>query len=483
MKTQDFRRNLSNLLDCEVLWDKEILSFYSVDSSSYKVKPKVIVIPKKIQDVIKTIKFSLKHKIPVTVRGAGTGLVGGAIGNGIILDLKNFNSISVKSHAAEVGAGVLKGKLDIELRKFNKFLGPNPSVGPFCSIGGMIGANASGSRSLKYGSMIDNLLSIKFVSGLGELIELPKDKKYGKEIVKISKLVDKKNFPPVTKNSSGYRLDQAYNLQNSHKVIAASEGTLGIIISAKIKLFSNPSKRVLFIVGFNSNENAAKNCKRIVELEPSAIEFLDNTIMKKIKHKFSDEDNCLLFIEFDSDLKNKIMKFNKIIKGKIYLKINKESEIKKWWKYRDCALSISLKSLLKTEHAPHIIEDATVPIDVLPELIKLIIKLRELSAGRVIVYGHAGNGNLHVRLFSKNKNKNYIKKMATFYFSNVMKLGGTISGEHGDGFARSEFVKKQYGPKNYLLFQKLKKKMDPHGILNPNKKITKKSTILKNLQI
>ena len=161
----------------------EFKEYYSVDASSYKIVPKIIVIPKNEKDVINTVKIAKKMNMSVTVRGAGTGLVGSALNTGIILDMKNFDSVVINKNHVNAGAGVLKGNLDKVLKKSKKFFPPNPSIGSFCSVGGMLGNNSSGSRSLKYGSMIDNVEEITFVDGNGLKITLPKNKKKSKEII------------------------------------------------------------------------------------------------------------------------------------------------------------------------------------------------------------------------------------------------------------------------------------------------------------
>jgi len=170
MKISVLGTKLSKLVSGQVLWNNEILEYYSVDSSSYQIRPKVVVIPKSIQDVIAVVKFASKNKVPVTPRGAGTGLVGSAIGDGIIVDMKNFDKIKVLKNSVVVGAGALKGNLDIDLKKHKKFFGPNPSIGPYCSIGGMIATNASGSHTLKYGATIDNLLQVTIISSYGKVL-------------------------------------------------------------------------------------------------------------------------------------------------------------------------------------------------------------------------------------------------------------------------------------------------------------------------
>ena len=482
MKSSEIEEKLSTIISGHVFTQKEILNYYSVDSSAYQIKPKAVVVPANIDDVKKITKFASKNKIPLTPRGGGTGLVGSALGDGIIVDLKELDSIKISKNIVTVGPGVRKGHLDKILLKYNKMIGPNPSVGPYCTIGGMIGTNASGSKSLKYGSMIDNLKQITLVTNSGSIVKFPSKNKITKKVVLIAKNTDVQTFPKVTKNSCGYRLDVIKKNSDTQKIFAASEGTLGIIVSAKIKTYDIPQKKQLEIVQYDSAIKAAKDCINISKTKPSALEFIDKPTLKNIKYNFPKNTSCLLFVEYDQNISKNIKILKSKIFGEIILEIKKEHDIEKWWKYRDLALSYSLKKIGKNEKAPHIIEDATVSIENLPKLIRIIENLQKKTPGRIIVYGHAGNGNLHVRLISKIKSKKIIRKIAHDYFSKIILLNGSITGEHGDGLARSEFVKKQYGPSTYSSFKKIKKEFDPKGIFNPDKIITKK-TLIQNLKM
>jgi glycolate oxidase len=479
MKVIELQKVLKNKILGEVLLDKEILNYYSVDSSSYQIIPKIVVIPKNEKDVINVVKIAKKYKTSVTARGAGTGLVGNALNSGIIVDLKKFNTIKIKKDHVIVGAGTIKGNLDRVLEKNGKFFPPSPSVGPYCSTGGMIGNNSSGSRSLKYGSVINNIKKITFVDGNGKKITLPKNKQASKKILKLAKKIEFKKFPKVTKNSSGYRLDVIKSINDTHKIIAGSEGTLGVILSAEFKIQPIPTKRILFVIGYQSEKKAAQNCAEILTTTPSAIEFVDKTIIKNINYKFDKKTTCLLFVEYDSEIKNSQSRLKKISTGNITKTIKNSSEIQTWWKFRDSSLYFSSKSI--KNKTLHVIEDATVPVNYLPKLFTIINNINQKFNTKSIAYGHAGNGNIHIRLILDEKKRNMIKKIADEYFTNIIKIGGTITGEHGDGLARSEYVRKQYEPTNYKIFKRLKKQFDPHDILNPGKIITQKSTIIKNL--
>ena len=482
MKSSEIEEKLSKIISGEIFTQKEVLEQYSVDSSSYQIMPKAIIIPKNLADVKKIVRFSSRNKIPITPRGGGTGLVGSALGNGIILDLKNFDFIKIYKDAVTVGPGVKKGQLDKILKKHGKMIGPNPSVGPYCSIGGMIGTNASGSRSLKYGATIDNLIQITAITSSGNLIKFPSQNKLIKKILTITKNTDLQKFPNVTKNSSGYRLDLIKKISDTQKIFAASEGTLGIIVSAKLKIFQIPKKRQLEIIQYTSENDAANDCMQILKTKPAALEFVDRTTLKNIDWVFEKNIACLLFVEYDDSISKHIKMLRTSLKNRKILEFKTKSDIERWWRYRDSALAYSLKKVGKNEKAPHIIEDATVPITNLPKLINIIRDLRKSTSGKIVVYGHAGNGNLHVRLISKIKSKTKIRKIAQKYFSDILSVGGSITGEHGDGLARSEFVKQQYSNSIYKNFKQIKKEMDPNGIFNPDKIITKKS-LIENLQM
>ena len=472
---------LESKIKGEVHNEKHFKKFYSVDSSSYQIIPQIIVIPINEEDVIKTIKIAKKHGTSVTVRGAGTGLVGSALNYGIIIDMKKINSIRINKKSAIVGSGVLKGKLDIELQKKGKFFPPNPSIGNFCSLGGMLGNNSSGSRSIKYGSTIDNIKEITFIDGNGKKITLPKNKKVSKKIFQNIKIDDGK-IPKTSKNSSGYQIKKITSEKNSHKIIIGSEGTLGIIISAKLNILDIPKKRILYIIEYKSIFEAAKNSQLIAKTAPSTLEFVDENTLKHIKFNFDKSTQCLLFVEYDENIKNTQKELKLIISGKIIQKLSTNSDMKTWWKHRDASLHYSLKSIKKELRIPHIIEDAAVPLHKMSKLFSVLKSIERKYKVKTIIYGHIGNGNIHVRLISKKTNTKLIKNIAIEYFNEVIKNNGTISAEHGDGLARSEFIKKQYGEINYQTFEKIKQILDPNFILNPGKIITKKSTVVKNLK-
>jgi len=482
MNNTQICEKLKKITKGEISQNKEILKFYSVDASLYQIIPNVVIIPKTEKEVIETIKFANKNKISVTVRGAGTSLVGNSLNTGIIMDLKRLDKITVTKNFAKVQPGVLKGVLDNILKSNGKFFPPNPSIGSYCSIGGIIGNNASGSKTLKYGSAIDNIKEITFVDGRGRKITLPDERRIGAKILRLSKKINLDKYPKTSKNSCGYRLDSVKTISDTHKILAGSEGTLGVILSVKLRIKDIPRKRLLFVLEMNCLQNVAEECLRINETNPSSLEFVDKQTLNNFEFKFKKDTQCLLFVEYDSNLQINEKKIRRIYSRKVK-KIKTEKEIQKWWKYRDLALSYSLKSIKLEDRVPHIIEDAAVPLEKLGELFLIIEQINKKFHTKTVMYGHAGNGNIHVRIISNRKKISSLQRISKEYFEQVIKLGGTITGEHGDGIARSKFIEKQYGSQNYQVFKELKKAFDPKDILNPGKITSHKnwSTSFKNL--
>ena len=206
------------------------------------------------------------------------------------------------------------------------------------------------------------------------------------------------------------------------------------------------------------------------------------TTLKQFKFKFDKQTKCLLFVEYDEKIITSEKRLKSIINGKIVKRLIKESAILRWWKFRDSSLHYSLKSIKKEKRMPHTIEDSAIPIENLPKLFVILDKINKKYKTKSITYGHIGNGNIHIRLISSRKKREIIKKIAIQFFDEVFKLDGTITAEHGDGLARSEFIKKQYGKKNYQIFKEIKNLFDPNNILNPGKIISNKSSIIENLQ-
>lgn len=429
------------------------LKYYSADASGCEIKPQGVLLPRNASEICDAIKHAIKQNVPVTARGGGTGLVGGSLIDGIVLDVIYLNQIRFDGARVWAEAGVYRRHLDAILTQHSRLFGPNPSVGPYCTVGGMIATNAAGSRSLRYGSVIDNLEAITVVDGQGNLIRLPEDKEYASDIAKICADAHLESYPDTTKNSCGYRLDAAMSPDVAHRVIAASEGTLGIIVSAVLQTHQIPDPRYLVLIRYKDGVSAALDCPDIARLVPLSLEIVGPGLLPGLS-----DTQCMLFVEFDTNPTQQDTPLADIIHGHIDgIMAGDETDL--WWRRRNAALSTALQG----GAAAGMTEDAAVPLRNLPRLFEIIDTIWP-NKDQIFYFGHAGNGNIHLRFRirpSKAESEAYLEK--------VISLGGTVTGEHGDGMIRTHMVRRQYDDDTYSLFVKLKALFDPHNILNPGR--------------
>lgn len=456
---------LSGALSCRVDWDGDVLDAYSADASQYRVRPEAVVFAERVEDVVGTVRFAAGNGVSVTARGGGTGLVGGALGGGIILSMKGMTGTSLGDGSITAYAGTTKGEIDRALAGSGMFLSPNPSVGPYCTIGGMIATNAGGPLSLKYGSVIDNVLEIEFVDGLGVLRRFPDGSGMSADILEIAGGIDRGRYPQVAKNSSGYRLDAVASTRDAHKALAGSEGTLGIIVSARFRLHRLPAARRLRILGYESMRGAAGDCAGMAGTGPECLELVDCDVVRSATDAVPAWARYMLMIEYAGEQApgGAGAQF-----GRLVADTSDPGEIAEWWRLRNSSLALEMGSA-GAFRTPQVIEDATVPLGSLKGLVSLIEETERRFGVRLAVYGHAGSGNPHVLLAGRGLGAERIGEIAGWYFAGVVALGGTITGEHGDGIARTPFVGRQYGERNLAAFRRLKGLLDPKGILNPGK--------------
>ena len=305
----DIADDLLRIAKGEVLEDNWSRKIYSVDASHYEIDPAAIMCPLDEYDVQAICQYSFSKKVPITGRGAGTGLLGQSLSSGVILDFtKHMNKIlEFDDDHTIVQPGIVKGELDKELKKRNKFLPPDPASNNFCTIGGMIADNSSGIHCLGYGSTISFLQEVNLVYADGK-IGFASPTKYDDKMKKLSKLLSghvqeiKDSFPKVSKNSCGYRLDAVIgDTFNPQKVMAASEGTLGFVTSAKLRILDIPTYRSLMVFGFEDLRSAISAVPTILQYSPVALEMIDHTILTPNNYGSQTQSGCILFVEFSGN--------------------------------------------------------------------------------------------------------------------------------------------------------------------------------------
>jgi glycolate oxidase len=473
----------------EILFDDWSRLVYSVDASHISIQPELIQKPIDAEEIGDLCKFCTDKNITITARGAGTGLLGQSLSSGIVLDFTAKMNRILESEDDYVIAqpGLVKAVLDKELDKKGKFLPPDPASSNFCTVGGMIANNASGPHSLAYGSTIDHIqeISVVYADGSSSVIgpTLKRDGKISRMLGLVSPRVGliRRKYPRVSKNSCGYRLDSVISEKGffPQKLFAASEGTLGITTSTKLRVFDMPLYRNILVMGFRDLESSMKSVPAILKFFPSALELLDSSIVKP-RQSSSSNTGCSLYIEFSSDnlckIEAKLLGCKSMLEGKseVLQMAFDPNSITKIWEARKNALNNIMRLTVGSRKPVGLIEDTVVNPNQLFEYCIFLRKLYSQFKLEYTMYGHVGNGNLHTRPLvdiDQRYEVNILEDLAQKVFKRVIAFGGTITGEHGDGWMRTKYIPQLYGSQVYSLFRKVKEIFDPHLIMNPGKKV------------
>lgn len=474
----------------DIFSDDWTRTIYSVDASHCTLKPSAVNFPFDEHDVQKICEYAYARGIPITCRGAGTGLLGQSLSTGIILDFtKKMNKIlEIGDDYVIVQPGVVKAVLDKELARRDKFIPPDPASSNYCTVGGMLSNNSSGPHGLGYGSIINFVQRVELVYSngtIGYADQKNYDKKIGEMLKYISSIsVDiKEHYPNVSKNSSGYRLDAVFenNRVNPQKIFVASEGSLGIITSSTISILDIPEKKSLVILKFENILQAALAVPLILQFKPVAMELLDRgTVIEGWKTDDSNNKNsCIMFVEFygnDDSFYQEVHKFEDTLrhKAKILESGYDQKSVEGAWRERKNSLNNAIKKGIGSRKPVGIIEDTVVHPDILHDYLIFLLKLLGRYDLDYVIYGHAGNGNLHLRPivdFNSKDCRSLMDTIAEKVFRHVSKVHGSISGEHGDGLLRTKYIPLMYGATMYDIFKQIKLIFDNKKIMNPGKKV------------
>ncbi len=509
--------DLKHLVSGEVLDKHWQLTLYAADASIYETLPLCVVIPRSEEDVVETIQYAHENRIPITARGGGTALAGQTIGNGITIDFSKYLNRVLETNPKEgyvvVEPGINKGELDLHLKASDKFFPPDPSSSDFCTIGGMIANNSSGPHTVKYGSVIDYIISLRVALSNGEVIET-RPVKIGSDewgqiteadtleakiyfgisnVVQQNSSLIQKRAPRVRKNCSGYRLDRLLcdgDVFDLGLLFAASEGTLGVVLQAKLRIVDLPRFKGTAMLQFNSLEKMGKAVANILKTKPSAVELLDDHVVNlassihpELRKDVAEEAKAFLLVEYDGSESEAIEEGLKRLNDTVVKKSNlvlqagfayDSSTAEKFWALRKKSLPYVMKLRREGRRPTPFIEDVVVQPEQLAPFILKLYEIYQKYDVEGVVYGHAGDGQLHTRPLlnlKKEADLDLMSKIADEVFQIVIESGGSITGEHGDGLVRSRYVQKMFGDNLYLLFKATKHMFDPKDILNPERKI------------
>ena len=451
---------LKQIIDEEdIFLDNDNLEKYGKDETEDLLfKPEIVLKPKNVLQISEIMKLANAHKIPVTVRGAGTGLSGGALPilGGIIVSMERFNtilSIDERNLQATVEPGVINYTFQEEVKKVGLFYPPDPASWGSCSLGGNVAHSSGGPKAVKYGTTRDYVLNIEMVLPNGDIIWTGAN---------------------TLKYSTGYNLTH---------LMVGSEGTLGIITKIVFKLIPLPKHDLLMLVPFTSAEKACEAVGATFRagITPSAMEFMErDAIDWSIKYagdvnfSIKEEWQALLLIEVDGNnldvLFNDCETINNIMTehgcDEILMADSAEQKASLWKIRRKVGEAVKSNSIYKEE-------DTVVPRAELPILLKGVKAIGEKYGFKSVCYGHAGDGNLHVNIIKGELSdevwETELPKGITEIFELCKKLGGTISGEHGIGLVQKDYLSIVFPAHQLLLMQNIKKLFDPNLILNPGK--------------
>jgi FAD/FMN-containing dehydrogenase/Fe-S oxidoreductase len=508
----EIEAELRKRIEGDIHFDRYSRLLYSTDASIYQIEPIGVVVPRHKGDVQAVIEVANKLNVSVLARGGGTSLAGQTVGHSIVLDFSKYmhNVLEVNKEElwCRVQPGLVQDELNAHVRGMGLQFGPDTSTSNRATIGGMIGNNSAGAHSLTYGKTLDHAIELTVLLADGSEVVLKDlspaaleskskaDSIEGSAYREVSRLAQQhKNeilarYPKIMRRVSGYNLDEFIKAQpfNLARMLVGSEGTLATIVEAKMRLVPKPKWTAMDVIHFHDDIAALEAAQAILQTAPYALESTDRMILnlargnieqsRKLGFVQGDPDS-LLMVEYagetDGEVREQVLKLEELRKrekiGYAATLAFKPEEVKAIWSVRKAGLGLLLGT--KGDKKPiAFVEDAAVEPSKLPEFIK---RFRAIVTGHDAVagyYGHCSVGCMHIRPLINLKEPSEVKKMvsiANAIANLVLEFNGAMSGEHGDGLARSHFNAKLFGPALYGAFRQIKRAFDPKNLMNPGK--------------
>ncbi|MBX6314292.1 MAG: FAD-binding protein [Isosphaeraceae bacterium] len=507
---------LAETVTGEVRFDRLSRALYSTDASVYQIVPLGVVLPKTEADVLAVVQACARFGVPLTARGGGTSQAGQAIGPGVVLDCsKHLNrvlEIDAEGRWARVQPGCVLDDLNRELKPLGLKFAPDISTANRATIGGMIANNSSGARSVFYGKTDDHVLELRVVLADGSVIHCkPLD---GPELEAKCRQPDRegegyrvlrrlaaehaeeieRRYPKILRRVGGYNLDAftpngpagaAFNLAH---LFVGSEGTLGVVVEAKLRLVELPQAKAVLVVQFADLLDALAATPAILAHRPAAVELVDRYVLDstrlnpeaaRLRDFLRGDPGAILLVELYGDRPEELPPRLDALEtdlrergfGDYLLRATEPAAQARIWKLREMALGLSMAEKGDAK-AISFVEDTAVAPEHLRDYIAEFLALIARQGTKAGVYAHASVGCLHVRPVIDLKTEAGVRQfeaIAAEVAELVLKYGGALSGEHGDGLVRSPFQEKMYGPVLYQAFRELKRTFDPQNLLNPGK--------------
>ena len=505
---QRILEDLSGVFEGELRFDSVSREIYSTDGSLYQLHPLGVAFPKHRDDVLALARYASEFDLPLVARGAGSGVAGGALGRGLIVDFSRHMTdiVRVDSETVRVQVGVVRDRLNQELRRHGRYFAPDPSNTSVTTIGGMLAVDAAGSRAVRVGSTRDHVQEIETVMADGTLLNAgvhPESLRINEpgrtnelihrlaHILKLHRDLIQERQPPLIRNNSGYHLrsvliDKSLMLP---RLLIGSEGTLGLFTEATLHTTPLPAHRGVTLLLFGDLDLALDSVNSMIPLQPSACDLMDRRLLslaREADERFSimvsPNAEAALLVEMvgysDRQVRDRLQEALAAVRRVDATVVEAATatdpdEVEFLWSlpYRVVPLLIRMRG--ETRPIP-IVEDIAVPPTELREFLSKSHRIFQRHWVTASLYAHAASGQVHFRPFlgiPTAQNRSKIESLARELYEAALACGGTISGEHGNGLARTAFIRSQYGPL-YTVFQKVKELFDPHNLLNPGKIIS-----------
>ena len=509
MDRDRIQADLRGLLEGEVRCDDAIVQLYASDASIYEIQPAGVVRPRGSADVVATLQYAAENGLPVHARGAGTGLAGESLGGGLVMDFSHAmrRIIDVGDRSTRVQSGVVLAQLNRHLRQYGKLFGPDPATRSVTTMGSVVALDASGSHWLQYGSARSRVLRLDAVLADGERFTAAKYKaddpqlslrvativRRLAELLRRHKDLIEQHRPRTAVNRSGYHvwdvLDEETDEVDLVKLLVGSEGTLAVTTEAELALDEVPRVRGLAMLLFDRLEAAANAAAEVTALGASTCDLMDRRLMTiarehdaRYVNVLPADAEALLLVEVHGDdsssVRDQLQQITTRLMRKKKLAFDSRITLERedrnfYWRLARRVIPTLYRLEGNTRPLPFI-EDIAVPPAALADFLtrlQNVLKAHEVTAS---LFGHAGHGQLHIRPFLDLSNADDVRRMhalASDLYSEVLDVGGSVSGEHGDGLSRTWFLRRQFGDL-YEVFREIKRIFDPQNLLNPGKIVT-----------
>lgn len=470
---------------------------YSEGAGIYRILPQAVARPADLDDVKALISWAAEQRIALVPRGAGSGMGGGNVGDGVVVDLTGMARpfhIDAPARSATTGAGVTLAELKTAAAQHQLRLPPDPSSGRWATLGGMVSTNAAGARSVRYGSVRPWVQGLTLITAEGETLKLsrgaaePGDARalyrFNREAapsIQSARALIAERFPRTRKNSSGYALDAYLASGDLLDLVIGAEGTLGVVTEIVWRLDAVPAFRAGIRVQLSSLDHLSDAVAALNRCEPSAVELLDRSFLDLVgigtltEAGLGSQSEAILLIELERDHPEALRQVLSQAAASVQpWAVSVETadsppDAERLWAIRHAASPI-LAGLPADRRSLQVIEDACVPLGRMAEYISTVRRLAAQRELPVVMFGHAGDGHIHVNLLPEIARAGWEAQVAGLMddvTAVVIRLGGTPSGEHGDGRLRAGKLLDVYGAEIVELFRAVKRAFDPLGIFNP----------------